>query len=369
MTASCIQAPAAAPGDRSKFPLDRWYVAGLSPELGELPIARTFLNQPVVLFRTGDGHAAALEDRCCHRSLPLSCGTVEAGGMRCGYHGLLYAPNGSCIEIPGQPRIPAKARVQAYTVQEQNQVLWIWMPREPGGLPSGPPPVYAHHDDAKYKFGSGHYHYDAPWQLIHDNLLDLSHLGYVHLKTIGGNARLHMNAGMKVTAESESVRVVRHMPGSTPPPTYRAAWPFGEHCDRWQEIEFHLSHLAIWTGAVEPGTDAIDDPARGGFHMRGFHGITPETETSSHYFWSMASNRHPDMPETIDTVVEQTRYTFDEDRVVIEQQYANMRRFGAAASWLDIHVDGGALRARRIIARLLAEQAEQAVRSEDVEAG
>jgi hypothetical protein len=48
----------------------------------------------------------------------------------------------------------------------------------------------------------------------------------------------------------------------------------------------------FWTGAVEPGTDAIDDPERGGFHMRRFHGITPETETSAHYFWSMASNRH-----------------------------------------------------------------------------
>lgn len=358
MSTACPNAPSPrSSGDKTQFPLDQWYVAGFSSELTDKPIARTFLNQPVVLFRTGDLQVAALEDRCCHRSLPLSCGTVEAAGVRCGYHGLLYAPNGSCIEIPGQERIPAKARVKSYSVVEKNQILWIWMPREDGAAPSCEPPSYPHHDDPQYKFGSGHYHYNAPYQLIHDNLLDLSHLGYVHLKTIGGNARQHMTAEMKVTAEGDQVRVVRLMPGTPPPPTYKAAWPFGDSCDRWQEIEFDVSHLRIWTGAVEPGTDAIDVPNRGGFHMRGFHGITPETEESCHYFWSMAANRHPDMPETIETVVEQTRYTFDEDRAVIEAQYRNMKTFGSDATWVDIHVDAGANRARRIVARLVEPQA------------
>ena len=338
------------------FPLDRWYVAGFSSELTDKPIARTFLNQKVVLFRTGEGQVAALEDRCCHRSLPLSCGTVEGGGVRCGYHGLLYAPNGQCIEIPGQERIPAKAKVKAYKVIEKNQIIWIWMPKADGGEPTVDAPDYAYHDSPKYKFGSGNYHYNAPWQLIHDNLLDLSHLGYVHLKTIGGNAKLHMNAEMKVTSEGESVHVVRHMPNSTPPPTYKAAWPFGDKCERWQEISFHVSHLEIWTGAVEPGTDAIDDPNRGGFHMRGFHGITPETETTCHYFWSMASTKHPDKPDNIEAVIQQTAFTFDEDRTVIEAQYQNLIEFGSDATWTDIHVDVGANRARRIIAKLMESQ-------------
>jgi vanillate O-demethylase monooxygenase subunit len=96
--------------------------------------------------------------------------------------------------------------------------------------------------------------------------------------------------------------------------------------------------------------------------MRGFHGITPETEDTCHYFWSMASNKHPDMPENIDTVVEQTAYTFDEDRVVIEDQYRNIADFGDRNSWLDIHVDAGANRARRIVERLLAD-----VRPEEVD--
>jgi len=337
------------------FPLDRWYVAAFASDIRDKPVGRTFLNQKVVLFRTGNGQIAALEDRCCHRSLPLSCGTVEAEGVRCGYHGLLYAPSGQCLEIPGQIRIPSKACVRSYHVAERNQIVWIWMPAAAGDPPSVEPPAYPHHDDPRYRFGSGMYHYQAPWQLIHDNLLDLSHLGYVHLKTIGGDAHLHMNAGMKVTQDGDSVKVVRLMPGSTPPPTYRAAWPFGDKCDRWQEIVFHVSHLEIWTGAIEPGTDSSENPARGGFHMRGFHGITPETETTCHYFWSMASNRHPDCEDNFETVVRQTAFTFDEDRGVIEAQYQNMLQFGAQATWMDIHVDAGANRARRIVERLKAQ--------------
>lgn len=340
-------------GDKTKFPLDQWYVAGFSNELTDKPIARTFLNQAVVLFRSGDGKAAALEDRCCHRTLPLSFGTVESNGLRCGYHGLLFAPNGTCIEIPGQPRIPGKAQVKSFPVVEKNRIIWIWMAREDGGQPTHEPPAYRFHDDPAYKFGSGHFHYSAPYQLIHDNLLDLSHLGYVHLKTIGGNARQHMNAEMKVTGEGDLVHVIRKMPGTPPPPTYKAAWPFGETCDRWQEIEFHVSHLRIWTGAMEPGSGSMDDPERGGFHMRGLHGVTPETDETSHYFWSIASNEHPQMPGNLDAVVEQTRYTFGEDKVVIEAQYENMKGFGPSATWIDIHVDVGAVRARRIIERLV----------------
>jgi phenylpropionate dioxygenase-like ring-hydroxylating dioxygenase large terminal subunit len=338
---------AAAPS----FPLGQWYVAALSWELKDTPVGRTLLNKPVVLFRTAAGQVAALEDRCCHRALPLSNGTLEERGLRCGYHGLLFNGDGKCVEIPGQEKIPSKAKVPAYHVREQDQIVWIWFGSEVHPEPICEPPVYDVHSSGQYLFGGDVYHYDAPYQLIHDNLLDLSHLGYVHLRTIGGNASIHMNAQMRVDSDDSVVRVVRYMPNSLPPPTYTAAYPFKGNVDRWQEIEFHVSHLRIWTGAVDVDTEAMDDPKRGGFHMRGFHGVTPETETTSHYFWTMAtnSNRHPE--ETLAKVVEQTAMTFDEDKVVIEAQYKNMCRFGARPM-LDIHVDVGANRARKIIEQL-----------------
>ncbi|MBW4793173.1 aromatic ring-hydroxylating dioxygenase subunit alpha [Pseudomonas tolaasii] len=342
-----------APPKAPAFPLNQWYVAALSSELKDKPVGRTLLNKPIVLFRMGDGQVAALEDRCCHRALPLSDGTLEAAGVRCGYHGLLFNEAGKCVEIPGQDKIPSKAKVPAYHVKERDHIVWIWFGVDATTDPDCEPPEYKVHSSGRYVFDGDVYHYDAPYQLIHDNLMDLSHLGYVHLKTIGGNASVHMNAEMRVESEGNMVRVVRYMPNSLPPPTYTAAYPFKGNVDRWQEIEFHVSHLLIWTGAVDVNTDAVDDPERGGFHMRGFHGVTPETDTTSHYFWTMATNPVSD-PEAIKAkVIEQTILTFDEDKVIIEAQYKNMCRFGRKPL-IDIHVDVGANRARRIIEQLKA---------------
>jgi vanillate O-demethylase monooxygenase subunit len=130
-----------------------------------------------------------------------------------------------------------------------------------------------------------------------------------------------------------------------------AAYPFKDRVDRWQEIEFHVSHLRIWTGAVDANTDSMTDPERGGFHMRGFHGVTPETETTSHYFWTIATNPQSDHEAIKAKVVEQTALTFEEDKVIIEAQYQNMCRFGTPPM-IDIHVDVGANRARKIIEQL-----------------
>ena len=338
-------------GTRHNFPLDMWYVAALSSELTDKPLGRTLLNEPVVLFRTADGTVNALEDRCCHRFLPLSAGTLEDNGVRCGYHGLLFNGDGKVIEIPGQEKVPSRAKVQRYVVKEQDALIWIWFGNEVNSEPTCEPPHYPVHNNPAYHYSGDVFHYNAPYQLVHDNLLDLSHLGYVHLKTIGGNASIHMNAQMDVTQDGNSVKVVRHMLNSTPPPTYSAAYPFSGKIDRWQEIVFHPSHLEIWTGAVEQGSEPVDSPDRGGFHMRGFHGLTPETDESCFYLWTMASNPTQNVEDTMKKVFDQTAFTFDEDKVVIEAQYENMKRFNDK-KMIDIHVDVGANRARRIIESL-----------------
>lgn len=341
---------------RPAFPMNRWWVAGFGWELKDKPLARTFLEHPVVMFRQADGMVAALEDRCCHKELPLSCGTLEERGLRCGYHGLLFDGQGACLEVPGQDRVPSKARVRSYPLVERDQVLWIWIGATPDDKPVNQPPAYGVHSDPRYEFGGDVYHYDAPWQLIHDNLLDLSHLGYVHLRTIGGNAKVHMNAELKVEQDGDKVRVIRWMPHSEPPPTYTAAWPFAGRIDRWQEVEFDVSHLLIWTGAIDEGTGRLDDPNRAGFHMRGFHGVTPETRTSTHYLWTMATNPHPERVNITPLVVEQTALTFEEDRTVIEAQWQNQLRF-TGRKQVDIHVDVGPNRARRVIDQLLRDPA------------
>ena len=103
-----------------------WYVAGWSHDFSsERPVARTMLGEPIVLYRKADGGIAALADRCCHRLAPLSKGRIEGDDLRCMYHGLKFAPSGSCVEIPGQSVVPSHARVRAYPVVEQD--CWVWV--------------------------------------------------------------------------------------------------------------------------------------------------------------------------------------------------------------------------------------------------
>ena len=161
------------------FVLNRWYVAGWSSELSDRPLARTLLNEPVVLFRTADGRAVALEDRCCHRNLPLSHGHVEGNCIACGYHGMVYEPSGQCIKVPGQDVIPTGARVRSFPVFERDRTVLIW-PGDPEKADSAQVPAYPIHDDPKWAHRADHYVIKCNHELINDNLIDLSHVGYVH---------------------------------------------------------------------------------------------------------------------------------------------------------------------------------------------
>ena len=119
-------------------------------------------------------------------------------------------------------------------------------------------------------------------------------------------------------------------------------------------MEFQVSHLLIWTGGMDVGSGDITDPNREGFHMRGFHGVTPETDSTSHYFWTIATNPHPEKQDVTELVVHQTAMTFEEDRVIIDAQWQNQKRFAGRAQ-TGIHVDAGPARARRVIEALIQQ--------------
>ena len=85
------------------FSRQYWYVAAWPHELtAQQPLARTILGDDLVLFRTPEGQAVAMEDRCAHRLAPLSKGRIEAGGIRCMYHGVKFDTQGRCLEVPAQ---------------------------------------------------------------------------------------------------------------------------------------------------------------------------------------------------------------------------------------------------------------------------
>ena len=92
------------------FLMNCWYVAAWDHELidGKL-LARTLLEQPVLLYKGDSGKVVALDNRCCHRGAPLSKGRLEGDCVRCMYHGLKFDPSGKCVQIPGQDSDPRQA--------------------------------------------------------------------------------------------------------------------------------------------------------------------------------------------------------------------------------------------------------------------
>lgn len=97
--------------DKPMFLHNSWYVAAFDGKIDQTPLARTLLNEPIILYRTEDGTAIALEDRFCQRAPPLALGKIVDENIQCGYHGLMFDATGACIDVPGQSKIPPGAEV------------------------------------------------------------------------------------------------------------------------------------------------------------------------------------------------------------------------------------------------------------------
>ena len=309
------------------WPHNAWYQAAWAHEVKDGPFPRMLLNEPVVLFRDKDGNVHALEDRCCHRATPLRLGDVVDEGLQCGYHGLIFDGSGKCVRIPGQDSIPPQAKVRSYPLVEKQEILWIWM-GDAGKADENLIIDFPFLDDH-----DNHPHYHEVMEikcnhmLVVENLMDLTHIPYIHGKTIGGGNRLgQVNATMDVTKKDTGVHFIRWMEDIVPPPTYKlaAGWEDDVKVDRWQEFEYVAPATVLqWSGALEHGRGAKDNrDQKGGFSSHVWHTATPETETSCLYFWSATNSHKPDDQEATKLLHREVSNTFDEDVAFLENQQA-----------------------------------------------
>ena len=256
------------------FIKNAWYVAAWGHEVtAEVPFGRTILTEPVVLYRTKEGKVAAVEDRCCHRIYPLSKGRMNEGRIQCGYHGMIFDETGACVDVPWQKNVPKKAKVRAYPVVEQAHWIWIWM-----GDPAlaNPDEITDFHwlDDPDWGAKGTVFHVKCDYKLIVENLLDLTHLAYVHQTTIGNDA-VAEGAETKYDRTEEDVTVTRWVIDAPAPPTYVKAGGFDKNVDRWQIINFTPpSSIRLDVGACDTGTGAPEGKRVGGINMRNLNGIT-----------------------------------------------------------------------------------------------
>jgi vanillate O-demethylase monooxygenase subunit len=159
-----------------------WYIAAEPHEVTTRPLARTILEQPVVLFRTESGKVVALFDRCPHRFAPLSIGRVVGERIQCGYHGAQFDVTGACALVPGQDVLPPKATVTSYPIVEKHGYIWIWMGDPEGAADTSSIPDFLYRSgDPAWDGGYGHFEsIQANYNLINDNLFDITHAEYVH---------------------------------------------------------------------------------------------------------------------------------------------------------------------------------------------
>ena len=349
-------------------PRNAWYVGAWTHEVTEKPLARTIVNEPVALYRGPDGKAAALEDRCSHRATPLSLGEVTEKGLQCGYHGLTFNGDGDCVFIPGQDSIPPQACVRAYPVIERQGIVWLWM-GDPAQMDDTTLIDWPWNDDYEnWPVRYGRMHLKCNYMLVMENLMDLTHIPYIHRKTIGGGNQMgQVNAEMKTKRTDTGVHYIRWMDGIQPPPTYVKAAGFadGVLVDRWQEFEYVAPITVLqWTGALESGRGARENRAQdGGFSLRIYHGATPETETSCHYYFAINNGCMARSEADNDKLFQEIWDTFLEDIDFVERQQACLEA-DPERPLVDIKHDRARIQARRKIERMVAAESAMAVAAE-----
>lgn len=335
------------------FLKNTWYVAAFEHEFEDAFIARRLLDVPVIMFRTGDGALAALEDLCPHRLLPLSCGKRVEDQIQCGYHGMRFDAQGRCTEVPGQSNVPAAARVRSFPLVARHGLAWIWMGAPELAEPALIPDVHTNTAPG-WAASRGYHHIEADYRLVNDNLLDLSHETYVHQRTIGNEEEESIaNYPVEVSTTGASlVRVHREMPDIEPPPFFKMILQHEGPIHRWQSAVHLIPSVNITVVGVHP----VQSPRAAAMVGRAHHLLTPESETSTHYFWSFVRNYRQGDETLTQDLCKAVQMTFDEDKTVLEIQQRQAMALNRPLPAVAIKLDEGPIRARRVLEqRLQAE--------------
>ncbi len=300
------------------------------------------LGEPIVLFRTEAGEPVAFEDRCAHRHLPLSMGKLVGDDAAMPLsRPALFGTDGRCVRIPGQEHIPQGAKVRTYPVVERYHWVWIWM-----GDPAlaDPATITDFHwlDDPNWGAKSSYLHVEANWQLVVDNLLDLTHLAFVHDTTIGNLALAeHAKVQGHACAEQRRRHALDHRSGAAADVSEgRRASPATSTAGR-SSISCRRPSCGSTSAPPRPAPARREGRRVGGIGMRNLNAITPETETTSHYFWGQAHDFDVKNAETTNKIFEQIRTAFLEDVAVFSAQQRNLESSSHNPPQVDIDADAG----------------------------
>lgn len=344
------------------FVKNAWYCAGWDTDISlarDALVTRRIAGQSLLLYRTPEGTAVAMEDRCCHRSAPLSLGRKEGGDIRCMYHGMLFAPDGRCVDIPGMEKIPEKACVRTFPVVEKDNWVWVWM----GDVAQADEALIC---DAigpsapGWNLRTNHLRVDTGYREEIANLADLSHVSWVHGETFGGSEDWsYIKPSHALNPRGIETRYcVRKVPA---PAFARHLFAPDARFDIQVHVQLSVPCNFILRFAVHEAGSAKEGPTNGALVLDTASGqaVTPRDDGSVDYYYSWGCSRETDMPGVVDLMREANARAFQEDRAILEGQRQRMLEYPDAPT-VDIVHDAGPNKMLWVLDKLLKQEAAAA---------
>lgn len=338
------------------FLRNAWYVAAWEREVGDSPLAVKVLGEQLALYRRASGRYGALADACPHRKVPLSMGRVCGEAIECGYHGLVFDESGACVRAPFDGLPPRGAQVDAHPVEARYGLLWVWMgdpaladparifPAEHWGDPQ-----WGSTDGDDMVFACNYLH-------ITDNLLDPSHVAWVHPGSFAGDGS--DETPLEVTIGDSGVTVWRWMLDTAPAPFYAPFLRFDGNCDRKQQYEMRYPCHALIKAYISPaghggeGQELHPDA----FVMDSFNFLTPVDERTTRYFWFQMRNFAPNDDEVSKRFAASVRAAFEEDRTILEASQRGMD--SSTRPSINLRTDSGGIRFRHRLGQLIEAESQ-----------
>jgi vanillate O-demethylase monooxygenase subunit len=338
-----------------------WYAAAYTEEVGDKPLARTLVGFKTVMFRDAGGCVGMLLNRCPHRFAPLSAGKVVEDTLQCAYHGLRFNSAGECTHNPhGKGGGPLRAaNIRSWPILERYGIIWFW-PGEPAAADPALLPEIAFLEDPEYSIVSGLLKVRGHYELVVDNLLDLSHAAYIHPQFSGGRytpEQILAATAQKLERRERSLVNHRMRSGLAPGAAHVDVFGMDPAVPVRSDSTMTWYPPAILDFAV--GAWELDADRDSGVHIPQLHVITPETEFSSHYFFVNGRNRRQGDEEVDRMMLDFFQLAFaEQDEPMIEMVQQNMGEVSDITELgpILLPTDAAPISARRILARLIAEE-------------
>lgn len=343
------------PAQRTRYPRNRWYVAAAGDELQDQLMGRKLLGEQVLLYRTRSGTPVAMSDWCPHRGFRLSRAPSRRVDdiVYCGYHGISFDPSGACVRSPFQKKVPPQMRLEKFPVVESGQWIWIWM-GDPGKAASTPVPrlKYQTHDYNRRVFFN--LEMECNFQLLNENLLDFTHATFLHPGLSDNEYDDDWdNTLPDVHSDGNSVTVSRVVKRIVPEAMLAKNFGLlpGQAVSRRVELTLEAPGYVTFIDTYR----SFEDPDRIISEQIGESPVTPTSDTGMLNWASAYASRDISGQDIHDAFLKAVL----EDKLALEfaQQAHDLR--GDKFIEVSLQQDLPAFRARRIIAEMVAAEAEQ----------